>query len=389
MKTIKKSLYLFELVILIFTILYYFVVLKSFSEFSNIINIVFWVILSLILVIKYRFPKDKNHYKASAIRTVIIGLLVYLIVIYSIGIFTGFQHFVYSRSFVNIIKNTTPVLILILSRTVIRYVISKNSVNDLKPIIILTIQFILFDILLAANYYSFHNVEQIFNFICLICLSYISREMLYSYLTYNISYVPSLILQLAFGLYAYILPFFPDLGNYVTSIFGIFLPYFLYRSIEKTQRKDNKKKKLVVQTTSRLVFLIILFILSVNVALVSGTFSHKIIAIASDSMYPTYKRGDAVIFKKIEKYGIDKIEEGDIIIFIQKDIIITHRVIKVKKNNSGSYFKTKGDNNTYEDDFNVYSKDVVGIVKYVVPVAGYPTLWMGDMFKALGENNEK
>ena len=385
MKNIKKSVYIFELIILAFIIIYNFVVLKKFGAYADTVNLAFWIVITLIMLIKYRFPKDKNYYKGSAIRIVIISLLLYLIVIYSIGLFSGFNNFVYSHSIIYILKNIIPIIFVVLSKTIVRYLISKNSVANIRPMILLTILFIILDITVAANYYSFYNGEQIFIFICLVCLPYIARESLDSYIVYKVSYVPSLILQLSYNLYPYVLPFFPDLGDYITSLLGVLFPFFIYKSIEKTIERENKHRVLIIKMSNKLVVTFVILVLAVNAALISGLFSYKMIAIASNSMVPEYGRGDAIIYQKIEDNELENLHKGNIIVFDENGTIMTHRIVNIKEGEDGYYYKTKGDNNNAEDDFTVSDYNVIGVVKYVVPMAGYPTIWVGEFLQKLGE----
>ena len=41
---------------------------------------------------------------------------------------------------------------------------------------------------------------------------------------------------------------------------------------------------------------------------------------------------------------------------------------------------TKGDANNTEDKVLINEKDILGVVKYVVPKIGYPTVWLNDKF---------
>ena len=95
----------------------------------------------------------------------------------------------------------------------------------------------------------------------------------------------------------------------------------------------------------------------------------------SDSMNPVYYRGDAIIYYKER---VEKINEGDILVFKSGNSIITHRVVS-KVNDNGHYtFRTKGDNNNTEDKIKITEKDVLGTVKYIVKYIGYPTVWFNS-----------
>ena len=121
------------------------------------------------------------------------------------------------------------------------------------------------------------------------------------------------------------------------------------------------------------------YILIIIILLVSGVLKYKMIAIGSNSMLPTYERGDAVIYEKIENTNNLKI--GEIVAFRKGDIVITHRIADIINSNGRLTFKTKGDNNNNVDYFDVPSSDILGKVEYRIQYIGYPTLWINEYFR--------
>ena len=119
-----------------------------------------------------------------------------------------------------------------------------------------------------------------------------------------------------------------------------------------------------------------------------GEVKVNLYTILSQSMYPKIKAGDIVITYK-NKNNIYNI--GDIITFtstgnISNGITITHRITDIYKVNDLYTYKTKGDNNNTEDNFNVYEKDIEGIVLYDIRYIGYPTIWLNAIVR--GDRNE-
>ncbi|KKS03489.1 MAG: Signal sequence peptidase [candidate division WWE3 bacterium GW2011_GWD2_42_11] len=84
--------------------------------------------------------------------------------------------------------------------------------------------------------------------------------------------------------------------------------------------------------------------------------------VLTESMKPAAGKGDAVITVPVRKVKI-----GDIISFEQTQSVITHRVISIHNETGGTYFITKGDNNTYDDPFPVSGKEILGKVIFVIP----------------------
>ena len=121
----------------------------------------------------------------------------------------------------------------------------------------------------------------------------------------------------------------------------------------------------------------ILAVLLVMIVLVSGFLKYKMIAVASGSMVPTYEKGDAVIYEKV---NADQLQIGDILAFQKNDIIVTHRIVEIRKN-VRRVFITKGDANKSVDSYEVEASNVLGKVVFKVRYIGYPTVWINEFFK--------
>lgn len=99
-------------------------------------------------------------------------------------------------------------------------------------------------------------------------------------------------------------------------------------------------------------------------------------------MYPTIKRGDAIILMKLEPSEIQNLQKGEVLVFRHDNKVILHRIVDVVYKNGEYHFTTKGDNNNANDNFITTSENVIGIVKVKIPVIGYPTVFLNDMFTA-------
>ena len=327
-----------------------------------------------LLLVKYRFPKDKNYLKASSIRIVIISILSYLLITYTIGILLGFSKNVFRLDFISIIKNISIPFVVLLCQEVIRYIFAKNSMNDKKVYVMLTLIFIFLDIIMEYRAYTFYNSEIVFIFICLVVCVNVSRETLYSYLTYKISLVPTIIIKMFLELSIFILPIFPNLGNYITSVIGVLYPVIIYFLIYNLIRKYDKDKRYVAKVGRKYLLYPLLVVFGVVVLLVSGLGEYQMVAIGSGSMEPVFYRGDAVIFRKIS--SIKELKVGMVVAYHKENRLITHRIIYI----NGNYINTKGDNNDTADNYDVPFDDVVGIVTYKISYIGYPTIWLYEKF---------
>lgn len=96
--------------------------------------------------------------------------------------------------------------------------------------------------------------------------------------------------------------------------------------------------------------------------------------IVSESMVPTININDVVIVKRSDKSDIDV---GDIITFSSVDkriegLTITHRIVGKQNDDKGNImFRTRGDNNNFDDPSYVQIGSVYGKVVFKVPKLGY------------------
>lgn len=212
---------------------------------------------------------------------------------------------------------------------------------------------------------------------CLTVLPSLAKQALISYITYNVNLIPSFIYALTFEVAPFILPIYPDLGDYLNAVISLLLPFIVFMTIKKMV---NYNEKTVIKVRGYFVKLMVIpvtLFLCVIILLVSGLFNYKMIAIGSDSMNPTYYRGDAVIYEKVKP---DDINRGDILVFEYNHSVVTHRVINITEENGYLLFQTKGDNNEQADLELTGEEAVLGKVKYIVKYVGYPTIWINEKF---------
>ena len=102
--------------------------------------------------------------------------------------------------------------------------------------------------------------------------------------------------------------------------------------------------------------------------------------IVSGSMEPNINVWDVVISKKVK--SPTDIKVGDVITFtstssISRGMIVTHRVMEVKKTEQGYVYKTKGDNNLSPDSAYAEYNNVIGKVILRVPQLGRVQHFLG------------
>ena len=366
----KYEIYLIEILMFI-SIIMFNIIFKS-----VLLQNMFIVLLAIYMVYRFGIMKDNNYLKNTAIKMVISCILVYLVTIYILGLLLGFNKTPASLSIDYFIKVILIDAVVICAQEIMRYIVARNTQHKKLPLIIYTIILIILNIIVEINGYDLRNSELLFIFITTIVIPIISIQAICSYLTYKVSYIPSLILNLFFSLYQYIIPIIPNLGNYLYATTSIALPYMIYYTVSKLANYKDKVDVYKNKMVRRMVYVPVFIVLIIIVMLVSGVFSHTLVAIGSNSMVPIYERGDAVIYKKI---NVGELKVGDIIAFKKSDKIITHRIVKINKVNNGYLINTKGDANNTPDVWDVKEEEILGIVNYRIKYIGYPTLWFNEM----------
>lgn len=371
-KSIKNTMVIIDIIIFIYTITI-FIFKDTLSTLIAPINVAFFMILSFVSYYLLGYKKNKkNKIKAQISNTFIIITAMYLITIYLLGNATG-----YIKNTFNILNSIYLLLYLIISE-IFRYIfISKCNKNSNQQYII-TFLYILFDILVISTF-SPTNILNIFDLTTIIFISTIKNSLL-SYTTYKYGYRCCYLYAFTLGIMPTLVPIYPNLGNYINVIFTLTYSSIIFYNISKPTRKDeeesaNTYKKNVFFYLERALLISIIII----IFLVSGTFKYSISAIASDSMYPALKKGDAIILEKTDKKNINTLKKGMIVAYEQDGKIVTHRILTIELQNGKEYIITKGDNNSTKDVQKKTKDDIIGIVRFRIPYVGYPSVEISEI----------
>jgi signal peptidase len=180
---------------------------------------------------------------------------------------------------------------------------------------------------------------------------------------------------LVLALYPLLVPVLPDLGSFIYAVLAIVLPLLLimrFNEFFATRRPIPDRH----QHTGRIVRLVpLVAVLATMVVLISGIFRYWAMAIGSDSMSPDINVGDVVIIDK-ERHDLANTELGSVLAFWHDGRVVTHRLIDIKHDAHGLRIQTKGDNNNSNDAWLVRESDVVGVVRWRLPLIGWPTVWL-------------
>ena len=326
---------------------------------------------------KFGFKKNKNLHHKESIKLTLSCLMAIFILLFPLGIFLSFIKTYASFNPLVILQGFIPTALTVVEIEILRYVVLGNKLKESRSDeIIFAIASAIIFVALSLNVARLATAEEIFVFISVIIFPTIAEEMLCNYLVRRTGFGSNLLFRFFSQCYLYIIPIIPDFGNFLYSVIMILTPFTIYYVHQRILPKDTeefpvakaKKIRLSFSTIPAVIALVILAVL------VSGVTRYQLIAIASNSMIPTYASGDAVLLEKVDP---ENIEVGEILVFHRGGKIVTHRIVDKKSNTS---FVTKGDANSTNDDELVKKDAVIGKVILVSKYIGYPSVWAQEIF---------
>ena len=133
----------------------------------------------------------------------------------------------------------------------------------------------------------------------------------------------------------------------------------------------SKRRKTVMKAMTWLGgAVVVLLVLAMAFVLFGQRFGWRVDTVLSGSMAPAFRAGDAVVVQDVDPATV---KVGDVITYRDPDksqVIVSHRVVDVTKGPK-LVFTTKGDANQEVDSYSVPAQNVVGVVKFSVPLVGY------------------
>ncbi len=359
-----------------------FVVPSFFQESTRIVVMIIWIALTVIAM-----PIENDHTrfkgKNEKIKTTLIIVIIYYIIYFLLGLIVGYKKSPYSRSFFAIIKNLFYIVGLIAMQDFVR---SKVINNQRKKInyVLFTLIFVLLRLDYTEGLKVMSSGEKIFEYFASVIMPELAKGCVCTYLAISGGTLLVYAYSIPVALYQVLVPIFPDLDWFLTSIFDILISMiiFLYNNYEhtiKTTRLTRREKK-KINPIRRIPMIMALLLV---VAFIAGFLPAKPIAIMSYSMVPTFSRGAVVISVDMNERDLHKLKIGDILHYKSENGEVIHRIIDIKEGKDGKLlFQTQGDNNNVPDKNLVEEEQVIGCVKMYIPYIGYPSVWFSE--KILG-----
>lgn len=325
------------------------------------------------------FEHNKLQNRKAVLSFIITYTIAFLVLLYGIGLFTGYLKSPYSFSPLNILKNISSSALIIVVGEYLRYNLCRKGENNKYVLILVIVLFCLVDVSMSVNQYNLRSIGGLLGMSTVVLIPSIFKNILLNDLALRFGPVPGLIYSLIMGLYIYLIPIMPNLNDYMTSTVMFLLPLALKILVDKRFTKEDEEEEDLRENKipGRIINGILIAIMIILIGLFSNLFTYWIAAVGSGSMEPTINIGDAIVVDKSVQNHLDHLNVGDVLVFKIQNTIYTHRIIEMKETNGNYAITTKGDREGQAvDTWVVTNKDVVGVVKFRIPFVGWPTVWL-------------
>ena len=176
MKSEKVRLYTIEITLIIFFLLA--------MIFNNVITrpVIAIVLLVFMVISKLLIKSEKQTLTTSTqITVLLIGIgLIYVILLYMLGIFTGFYTSTVQLSIWSIWNYIIPYIVIIISAENIRKTLLLKEGKYSKAIVL--VMMVLLDVIINTNIYSLNTVNDYFVLVSFIIFASIANNLLFNYI---------------------------------------------------------------------------------------------------------------------------------------------------------------------------------------------------------------
>lgn len=302
-----------------------------------------------------------------------IGVL-YVVFSQMTGLAFGYYKNPYFANTDMILKRALPYAVIIISVEVIRAVFLAQK-SKLAAVACFAIG-ILSESLMLSNVHGITSFNKFMDLVGMTLFPALTANILYNYVGKNFGAAPNVAFRLITTLYIFAVPTTTAMPDALSSCLKIVLPLLMLVFLSSMY---EKKRRYALEKGSKLgwVATALAVAIAVGIAmLISCQFRYGALVIATESMTGEINKGDMILY---ERYEGQRIEEGQVIVFLQNDNKIVHRVIEVERLADETRYYTKGDANDSPDAGYRTDEDIFGLTDTKIPYVGQPTLWLREL----------
>lgn len=380
---LTEKLFIIRCILLILVMLFNYFLLTphvvSFfgSEISYWLEPVFWLGITFLI---YIWPWVKIHgrsrYQVFLRYWAFNFAIIYILASVCGGLFDGFGRSPYNHSISGIMQNFIQVGLVLIGREQARSFLVNSLTKKVNyGVFVLIALFMTIINFPLSRFFNLHDYKNIIEF----SAQYFAPEFLMNFLAVYFVYlggpVPSLIYLGTIQAFHWLCPVLPNLKWITAALIGTLCPVFSFLSLRRSYSEECRERCREKREEDSPVNLLVSSLVSIIIIWFSvGVFPVYPSVVATGSMEPLIKPGDVILVEKVKPGFSYKI--GDIIQFRQDNILISHRIVEIVKEEKSLGYQTKGDNNSGVDSQIVKPEDVKGRVLHVIPKIGWPSLFL-------------
>ena len=301
---------------------------------------------------------------------------IYAILLHMSGLFFGYYknpYFVTPGVFTRIV---IPLAVIIIGSEIIRYVLLSQK-NKLVTVTVF-VTCVVIEALMYSNIPGIRTFNQFMDLVGLTLFPAFSANFFYHYVSKNFGPLPNIVFRIITGLYTYFVPTATAMPDALLACIKIIFPILLLAFVSALYAKKQNFAVKRGKKGGAVITVITVMILIASAMLISCKFRFGALVVATESMTGEINKGDMIIY---ETYKDQKIQEGQVIVFLDNNNRIIHRVVAIERIGNETRYYTKGDAN---DDWDVgyrTDQDIVGLTDIKLAYVGYPTLWLRDLLR--------
>lgn len=332
----------------------------------------------------YAFKKSENYHGRfrnvrENTKLMVIMAIIYILVFSISGLVVGFAYSIYSHNFFMVLKNIYQItFIAILIEYLRSYLINQNIKSKLNIVAITTLC-ILLEVNFSVLFAKFADGKETFEYVSSIILPIIFSNIMYSFASLKGGYKMTIPYRIITSIFLLLTPVVPAFDWFLTGIFGIIYPAIIIMIVQKYSKKatairrENKK-------TSAFVYSICIILMITFTLAVYGFFKYKPIVVLSNSMSPSFNKGDVALYYVPTDEEKIKLENNTIIVYTKDNQYVVHRIVRNFKKAGEIFYITRGDANNSDDYSPVATSDIVGVYTTSIKYVGYPSVWLNQLF---------
>lgn len=315
----------------------------------------------------------QSVFPALGIGVIQVGLL------FSAGFLLGLGHSPYRHDPLGIVSNVWYAGALLVGREVARWYIVSALRRRSEALAIGVTTVLLWLVSLSPHAYSLLlSSDTSFDYLGRIALPLFAASLLASYLALLDGPLASMSYLGVLAAFEWLSPILPDLPWPVAALIGVMVPVLgllFFMPEDEAATGDEAEASGGISKSWLVAALLTLLVVWFN----TGVFGVRPVLVQGISMEPGFHTGDVVIIKPVD---VEMLAVGDIIKFRDGNHDVLHRIIDIRREESGLVFIAQGDNNPNPDS-PVAAADVDGRLVLHIPKVGLPGTYLKRLVTAL------